>query len=185
MTMKEIAKKIIASINPGNADISGVGDGTIKGAIRSMVLSLVDPMLATKEGFPADAKLTRDAIDELNSNIANVNIYVGEDSKLHFVDSEGADSVLPFSKTPSETAFSIGNIASNYTISGLEVGKTYILNMAGMYNSTSSNYISSGGTVIKTVSKISSEKYSGHNSILVTTMFVATSTSVVIGAMTV
>ena len=33
MTMKEIAKKIIASINPGNADISGIGDGTIKGAL--------------------------------------------------------------------------------------------------------------------------------------------------------
>lgn len=26
-----------------------------------------------------------------------MNIYVGNDSKLHFVDSEGADSVLPFS----------------------------------------------------------------------------------------
>lgn len=67
MTMKEIAKKIIASINPGNADISGVGDGTIKGAIRSMVLSLVDPMLATEEGFPADALKTKEAISELNS----------------------------------------------------------------------------------------------------------------------
>ena len=34
MTAKEFAKKIIASINPGNADISDIGDGTIKGAIR-------------------------------------------------------------------------------------------------------------------------------------------------------
>lgn len=33
MTAKEFAKKIIASINPGTADISGIGDGTIKGAI--------------------------------------------------------------------------------------------------------------------------------------------------------
>lgn len=33
MTPKEFAKKIIASINPGIADISGIGDGTIKGAI--------------------------------------------------------------------------------------------------------------------------------------------------------
>ena len=33
MTPKEFAKKIIASINPGTADISGIGDGTIKGAI--------------------------------------------------------------------------------------------------------------------------------------------------------
>ena len=36
MTMKEIAKKIIASINPGIADISNIGDGTIKGAISEL-----------------------------------------------------------------------------------------------------------------------------------------------------
>lgn len=33
MTPKEFAKKIIQSINPGTADISDIGDGTIKGAI--------------------------------------------------------------------------------------------------------------------------------------------------------
>lgn len=31
-----------------------------------------------------------------NSNLQNVNVYVGADGKLHFVDSGGADSVLPF-----------------------------------------------------------------------------------------
>lgn len=36
MTPKEFAKKIIASINPGTADISGIGDGTIKGAISEL-----------------------------------------------------------------------------------------------------------------------------------------------------
>ncbi len=36
MTPKEFAKKIIASINPGIADISGIGDGTIKGAISEL-----------------------------------------------------------------------------------------------------------------------------------------------------
>ena len=33
----------------------------------------------------------------LNSEIKTVNIYVGSDGKLHFVNSGGADSVLPFS----------------------------------------------------------------------------------------
>lgn len=33
----------------------------------------------------------------LNDKINKVNVYVGEDGKLHFVDSAGADSVLPFS----------------------------------------------------------------------------------------
>lgn len=36
MTPKEFAKKIIASINPGTADIIGIGDGTIKGAISEL-----------------------------------------------------------------------------------------------------------------------------------------------------
>lgn len=46
MTPKEFAKKIIASINPGTADISGIGDGTIKGAIseqnKKLVYSILD-----------------------------------------------------------------------------------------------------------------------------------------------
>lgn len=37
------------------------------------------------------------AVQELNSSLTNVNVYVGEDEKLHFVDSTGADSVIPFS----------------------------------------------------------------------------------------
>lgn len=40
---------------------------------------------------------TQDAIDELAGNAEKINIYVGEDGKLHFVDAGGADSVLPFS----------------------------------------------------------------------------------------
>lgn len=41
MTPKEFAKKIIASINPGTADISGIGDGTIKGAISEQNKKLI------------------------------------------------------------------------------------------------------------------------------------------------
>lgn len=37
-------------------------------------------------------------IDQLNSEIKTVNVYVGSDGKLHFVNSGGADSVLPFSQ---------------------------------------------------------------------------------------
>ena len=31
-----------------------------------------------------------------NQSLANINVNVGEDGKLHFVDSTGADTVLPF-----------------------------------------------------------------------------------------
>lgn len=36
-------------------------------------------------------------VEELNNNLSNINVYVGEDEKLHFVDSAGADTVIPFS----------------------------------------------------------------------------------------
>lgn len=61
---------------------------------------LGEKLIASTEG--SDIKYdentsVKEKIDELNSNLTNVNIYVGDDGKLHFVDSEGADSVLPFS----------------------------------------------------------------------------------------
>lgn len=34
--------------------------------------------------------------DEINQSLTKINTYVGEDKKLHFVDSSGADTVLPF-----------------------------------------------------------------------------------------
>lgn len=33
---------------------------------------------------------------EVNRSLTNINTYVGKDKKLHFVDSSGADTVLPF-----------------------------------------------------------------------------------------
>lgn len=42
------------------------------------------------------ATTVKDELDELNSNLGNIRTYVGEDGKLHFTDSTGADSVLPF-----------------------------------------------------------------------------------------
>lgn len=43
------------------------------------------------------AVTTQGAIDELSSNLGNINVYVSEDKKLHFVDKDGADTELPFS----------------------------------------------------------------------------------------
>ena len=39
-----------------------------------------------------------------NQSLTNVRTYVGEDGKLHFVDSSGADTVLPFSSGYKEVA---------------------------------------------------------------------------------
>ena len=37
-----------------------------------------------------------DGFEEVNQSLTNINTYVGKDKKLHFVDSSGADTVLPF-----------------------------------------------------------------------------------------
>lgn len=67
MTMKEIAKKIIASINPGNADISGIGDGTIKGALV-----------------------------ELNSNLSGNFIYESRQSAISFMDADNTKNTVDY-----------------------------------------------------------------------------------------
>ena len=61
-------------------------------------VEVVDPMTATEEGFAADAKLTGDALRELSVNLNKVRVYVGSDGKIHFVNSAGADSALPFKR---------------------------------------------------------------------------------------
>ena len=38
----------------------------------------------------------KDGFDEVTQSLTNINVNVGEDGKLHFVDSTGADTVLPF-----------------------------------------------------------------------------------------
>lgn len=59
--------------------------GAIKGITTSTNVS--------ETGYAADAK----TVSGINQSLTNINTYVGEDGKLHFVDSTGADSVLPFS----------------------------------------------------------------------------------------
>lgn len=58
----------------GSADISKIGDGTVTGAIVN----------------------NKEAIEDVSQGLTNINTYVGKDKKLHFVDSSGADTVLPF-----------------------------------------------------------------------------------------
>ncbi len=58
----------------GSADISKIGDGTVTGAIVN----------------------NKEAIEDVSQCLTNINTYVGKDKKLHFVDSSGADTVLPF-----------------------------------------------------------------------------------------
>ncbi len=52
----------------------------------------------------------------LNDDTSNINIYVGEDGKLHFTDKDGADSVLNFSKGKTVTKYSYTGCTSGFTL---------------------------------------------------------------------
>lgn len=46
-------------------------------------------------------------VNEINSNLSVISIYVGSDGKLHFVDAGGADTTLNFSRKPSTIKISL------------------------------------------------------------------------------
>ena len=66
---------------------------------------LIKPdLLDTKEAMNANTTAGK-AVDalvvkELNKNMTGINVYVGSDGKIHFKNSAGADTALPFSATP-------------------------------------------------------------------------------------
>ena len=66
--------------------------GAIKGITTSTNVS--------ETGYAADAK----TVSEISQSLTNINTYVGEDGKLHFVNSTGADTVIPFNSGYKEVA---------------------------------------------------------------------------------
>lgn len=114
-------------------------------------------------------------IDALNRDLGRVNVYVGSDGKLHFVNSGGADSVLPFNNKPAYYTVSTGRelAVSTYAEESIKItipdrdGKTavggYITNIR-VYNSNGDlqeapircNYANKVLTVISSAGKWSS-----------------------------
>lgn len=62
-------------------------------------------------------------IDALSRDLTRVNVYVGSDGKLHFVNSGGADSVLPFNNKPEYHVVSAGRSInlSTYAVSSTNI----------------------------------------------------------------
>ena len=76
-------------------------------------LGVANNCTTTEAGFALDArqgKTLMDKSNELSRDLRRVNVYVGGDGKMHFVNSGGADSVLNFNK---------GKL---YTITGIAKG---------------------------------------------------------------
>ena len=111
----------------------------------------------------------------LSRDLGRVNVYVGGDGKLHFVNSGGADSVLPFNNKPEYYVVSTGRelAVSTYAEESIKItipdrdGKTavggYITNIR-VYNSNGDlqeapircNYANKVLTVISSAGKWSS-----------------------------
>ena len=81
-------------------------------------------------GATAGRRLTR---DQINSDLAKVKVYVGSDGKLHFVNSGGADSVLPFSRTASGSEY-VGDAGRIITINcGFRPNRVFTYNLTSRY----------------------------------------------------
>lgn len=70
-------------------------------AVDRNIAAPVNNLSTTTTGKPLDANQGK----VLNDKISKINTYVGDDGKLHFVNGEGADTVLPFSESKVEFFF--------------------------------------------------------------------------------
>ena len=141
-------------------------------------VGLANNCTTTIAGFALDARQGKELMDritELNRDLGRVNVYVGSDGKLHFVNSGGADSVLPFNNKPAYYTVSTGRelAVSTYAEESIKItipdrdGKTavggYITNIR-VYNSNGDlqeapircNYANKVLTVISSAGKWSS-----------------------------
>lgn len=81
-----------ADINATNEAVNGKLDGS----------STVDPMLATEEGFAADAYQTKLQLEEQNKNMGGLRFGVDADGNCGYI-KDGADTVTPFKKGYEDT----------------------------------------------------------------------------------
>ena len=164
----------------------------------SVAAETVNPMLATEEGFAADALAVKNQFSEQNKNlnelvaevdslgesvsngktlVANAITAKGVSTSTSATFSTMATNIGKIKTTP--TSFTSKPLESNKTISGLTVGATYILNIADLQN-TKVTSIKSGANILKTVNAFSKDDYSGIKTEIITILFIATATSIVL-----
>lgn len=95
-----------ADINATNEAVNGKLDGS----------STVNPMLATEEGFAADAYQTKLQLEEQNKNMGGLRFGVDADGNCGYI-KDGADTVTPFKKGYEDTP-------ATATAADITVGKT-------------------------------------------------------------
>ena len=80
-------------------------------------------LLTTKEQVSANTAAGKSVdalvVKQIRSDISKVRTYVGSDGKLHFVNSAGADSALPFSRQTKVYSYSVdltSTTTTSYTV---------------------------------------------------------------------
>lgn len=120
--------------NFGASQVNLMNDNINQSFDANKMLKTMDEVNAvTQEGYGVDALVVK----ELNNSLTKVKTYVGDDGKLHFIDSAGADSVLPFSTTGNYGSFtfdSSGNITITTDQEPTEVVALYKSKSSSIYN---------------------------------------------------
>ena len=137
------ATKVEKSDTNGNIKINGV-ETNVYTPSSSTELPLTTSLDATEEGVAAldstVGKVLKDEIDELNNNLTEVNLYVGSDGKLHFVNGAGADTVIPFNSKKAITvtvyAKAVWNTSSVIVECNCYAGGVMILNETKQNNTS-------------------------------------------------
>ena len=99
------------------------------------ISGITDSLVSNSSNIAASAK----AVSELNGNLNNINVYVGEDGKLHFTDKEGADTVLNFKANPE--VLSGASNWGNVTLTATKSGNATVIFSAGDSSKNFSCYV--------------------------------------------
>lgn len=97
-----VADARIAKTHGDEIDAIGKRTTTAEGnitALQAKSYNLANNLVTTAEGSCLDARQGKVLDDKISTINGNINVYVGSDDKIHFMNGSGADSVLPFSNS--------------------------------------------------------------------------------------
>ena len=110
-------------------------------------LGAIDCISSSKDSSSDKIAASTKLVSELNSNLSQIQIYVGDDDKLHFIDKDGADTALNF--TPKKT-ITVSTYINSWTwrcyavtsINGKEVCRVETTNPGDTSTNSNTNTVS-------------------------------------------
>lgn len=129
-------KDMIIEDSEGNKYYNGLNP-------TKVIKNVNDNAAITEAGYTPDALVTK----QLIQNLSQIQIYVGDDDKLHFIDKDGADTALNF--TPKKT-ITVSTYINSWTwrcyavtsINGKEVCRVETTNPGDTSTNSNTNTVS-------------------------------------------